>query len=658
MRYARSMLEWMEESVVRDFEAASGATTSQGNNRKKAQQSASTNDGPNGKMDSKHGSAPFDFKVLKLLERKSQVNRVLSASGPRVILASDSSLEWGFSAEALRRLAADNRNLVILPYRIALNDSRRKSLGRSLWELLSSRANAEPEAPHIIDGGGVDITVETSNVSPLEGSEISLYQQYLARQRQLQDTLQTDGGSALEASADIVDDRSSSTSSSSEGSEPDRQGKALNVSTTLSHSRHKLGLSDAELGINILIRRKGIHDYDVRGKKGRDKVFPFVAKRKRADEFGEVIRPEEYLRAEEREEMDGEANQDGNKSKENVVGQKRRWEEVATRAGASGRRSSNGLNKRRKSNDHGEAVAKSGTGAGDSMDWQNENGSSESEEETAEPAYEGPRKALLSEETLRIDLRIASVDFSGLHDKRTLQMLIPLIRPRKLILIGGEPSETMSLATDCQKLLTSRSDATESVTEIFTPTVGMTIDASVDTNAWAVKLSQMLFRRLQWQQVRGLGVVALTGRLEAASEEQEVAEGAKKKLKMIRGEETDGSQDSKGIVDGRESTAPPVLDVVPANMAGATRSVAQPLHVGDLRLADLRKILQASGYGAEFMGEGTLVIDGVVAVRKSGTGRIEVEAGGISPLGPQRHEGIFNAVKRKIYEGLALVAGS
>ena len=94
-------------------------------------------------------------------------------------------------------------------------------------------------------------------------------------------------------------------------------------------------------------------------------------------------------------------------------------------------------------------------------------------------------------------------------------------------------------------------------------------------------------------------------------------------------------------------------------MAAATRSVAQPLHVGDLRLADLRKILQSAGHTAEFRGEGTLLVDGLVAVRKGGTGRIEVEGGGMTfpDIRLRMSEGSFFAVRRRIYEGLAVIAG-
>jgi cleavage and polyadenylation specificity factor subunit 2 len=63
----------------------------------------------------------------------------------------------------------------------------------------------------------------------------------------------------------------------------------------------------------------------------------------------------------------------------------------------------------------------------------------------------------------------------------------------------------------------------------------------------------------------------------------------------------------------------------------------------------------------EFRGEGTLLIDSTVVVRKSASGRIEVEAGagGLSlpPYRTKEGQGSFFAVRRMIYEGLAVVAG-
>jgi cleavage and polyadenylation specificity factor subunit 2 len=179
------------------------------------------------------------------------------------------------------------------------------------------------------------------------------------------------------------------------------------------------------------------------------------------------------------------------------------------------------------------------------------------------------------------------------------------------------------------------------------------INASVDTNAWTVKLSRNMVRNLHWQNVRGMGVVAITGRLAAAT------------LDTPSTKPDDGSAKKKPRLDAPavpvsqlDSDNTPVLDVVPANMATAVRSVAQPFHVGDLRLADLRKLMKSSGMEAEFRGEGVLVINGTVAVRKTATGQIEVDGGAYGNTDARNNDAAtFFRVKRQIYDGLAVVAG-
>lgn len=287
----------------------------------------------------------------------------------------------------------------------------------------------------------------------------------------------------------------------------------------------------------------------------------------------------------------------------------------------------------------------------------------EPEEEIA-----GPSKAVFSTESVALNLRLAFVDFAGLHDKRSLQMLIPLIQPRKLILVSGLKDETLALAIDCRKLLGAQiAGGGDKQVDVYTPEIGSTIEASVDTNAWTVKLTHSLVKQLRWQKVKGLGIVTLTGRLAAvapstvevvAGREENINKKQKMEEEEVAGEIKEDESKAIQTVPEPKKTAEPILDVVPTSMASATRSVAQPLHVGDLRLADLRKIMLSSGYTAEFRGEGTLLIDGCVAVRKLGTGRIEVESVGAAQNGaaPQ-HRNTFFAVKTKIYEGLAVVAG-
>lgn len=666
MRYARSMLEWMDENVVREFEAES---TNASNRQHK-------------RTDLKHGFGhdvdagskaigPFDFRHLKLLERKKQVEKVMSIKTAKVILASDSSLEWGFSRDVLHRIAADSSNLIILTrdYAIKKNsDGPKRGLGLTLWNWYQEKRDgvimetgSDGQNLEQVYTGGRELEFRDAERISLEGKELLIYQEFLATQRRLQNTSQSSNGMNVETAADALDETSSTSSSSSEASDPEKQGKALNTSTTVGHlNRNRAGLNKETLGINILLRQPGIYDYDVRGKKGREQMFPYVSKRRRCDDFGDLIRPEDYLRAEERDEVDGQDLRDDGPEKQIKLGQKRKWEDAGLQH-ETGRKTLDGGNKRRPAGGIlGSNMPANGIN-GDNNGHENDQEELPEDDDTEpeEPAT-GPSKVLFKSTYVQTNFKIAFVDFAGLHDQRSLSMLLPLIRPRKLILVGGSASETAYLAKDFAQKLQPGIDSDKVLHDVYTPSDGETVDASVDTNAWTVKLSEALVRRFRWQNVRGLGVVTLMGHLSAtAVDEPGQAEiASKKRQKLLKRNADAAGLDEYSLKSTNAMELTPMLDVLPASLAAATRSVAQPLHVGDLKLADLRKILQSVGHTAEFRGEGTLLIDGLIAVRKSATGKVEVEGGGLElpDFRTRDLEGSFYAVKRRLYEGLAVIA--
>ncbi|KAM5345700.1 hypothetical protein ACJ41O_011561 [Fusarium nematophilum] len=646
MRYARSMLEWMDDSIVQEFEAFA-----EGQRR------------VNGAGEKKEGG-PFDFKYLRLLERKAQIARLLSRSTEnvetegRVILASDSSIEWGFSKDLIKGLARDSRNLVILTDKPGLSRDDRPSIARTLWDWWKERKDGvaveqstSGDSIELVYAGGRELEIREAQRQALEGDELAVYQQWLATQRQLQATQQSGGAAGLEASADVVDDASSESSSDSEDEDGEQQGKALNVSTTIGQAgRKNVVLKDEDLGINVLIKKKGVYDFDSRGKKGRERTFPVAIRRKRHDDFGELIRPEDYLRAEEKEEEGQDnANMD---TADDKLGKKRKWDDVAKNGFGSSKRPQAA---RAGSVDEAQAGHADGDGfVPDELD-------NVEDVEAEEPT--GPCKLTYQTETVTANLRIAFVDFSGLHDKRSLNMLIPLIQPRKLILVGGGREETLALAEDCRRALggdtadggdPSRGDR---AVDVYTPEVGAIVDASVDTNAWVVKLADPLVKKIKWQNVRGLGIVTITGQLVATKLTDDAAQADQDAANKRQKTEESASLSTAvtTITGGAAAGALPTLDVLPANLVSAVRSAAQPLHVGDLRLADLRRAMQAAGHVAEFRGEGTLVVDGTVAVRKTAAGRVEVESVGM-PAASRRST--FYEVRRVIYDNLAVVAGA
>ncbi|KAF3360761.1 hypothetical protein VdG1_01074 [Verticillium dahliae VDG1] len=647
LRYARSMLEWMDDNIVREFEATADG-----------QRKANGNDGKHAK-----DAAPFDFRFMRLVEREAQIRKLLSQTSDnvqsegRVIVASDNSLEWGFSQQLLRELAKDSRNLLILTDKPSLAQSGQPSIARTLWDWWQERKDGvsidqsdSNDSIELVYGGGRALSVTDAKRQGLEGDELSTYQQWLATQRQLQATLNAGVAGSLEAPADVGDDGSSESSSDSGESDNEQQGKALNISTTMGQAtRKKVVLSDEDLGINVLTKKLGASDYDVRAKRGRERCFPLTIRRKRDDQFGEAIRPEDYLRAEEKEEDAQDAQDSRRDDVEGRLGSKRKWEE------------GNGTDSNKRSNARRE-------GSVDDVDMPTAaDGHLADELDDVEDVVEeeilGPSKLITTSETVTVNLRIGFVDFSGLHDKRSLNNLIPLIQPRKLILVGGSQEETTTLAADCKKLLAARIGASdESAVDVFTPEVGTTVDASVDTNAWVVKLGDSLIKKLKWQNLRGLGIVTITGQLLGESHAISESTGSNKRLKTASNDDGatfKGEEGRDEDFDNKEIEVVPVLDTLPLSMVSAVRSVAQPLHVGDLRLTDLRRAMQSAGYTAEFRGEGTLVINGAVAVRKTNMGRIEVESVGVAdPSAIMQHRSTFYEVKRMIYDGLAVVAGA
>ncbi|SMY25660.1 unnamed protein product [Zymoseptoria tritici ST99CH_1A5] len=649
VRQLQGMLEWLDESIIRDAEVAMGQQ----------------------QVENQKVPTLLDWRFVKQIERKSQFDRALKRSSPCILLASDASLEWGFSRSALESLASDSRNLVVLTETVSHGKSASPSLAAQLAKCWQERSSGKSGA-RVVGAEGHEVSLRNYAVETLDGDENMLYQQYIARQRQLHSSLQGDNTANDAVTTEIADDQASESSESEdEDEDTEHQGRALNLSAQMTQTnKRKVGLSDAELGINVLLRSKNIHDFDVRNKRGREKMFPFVAHRAKADEYGDIIRPEDYLRAEERDDVDGVDMRETVKQEAPAVGQKRKWDDAATLngPGGKGRRSlKQEPNKRTKAEEPKEprqpddidALIAKATGEGEGAANGDEESDGESDYEPEDAAADGPQKIVFTTQTVALHLRIAHVDFSGLHEKRDLQMLIPLIRPRKLILISGSISETQTLAEDCRQLLAGDGNSTD----VFAPIIGEMVDASVNTNAWTLKLSRQLVKKLTWQNVKGLGVVALTGRLEAEEvETDEVADqGDKKKLKLIKGEK---EEDTKMTgLEARPSM--PVLDLVNMMAAGGVGVVhhraTQPVHVGDLRLADLRNLMRESGHTAEFRGEGTLLIDNTVVVRKSTTGKIEVEAGagGMGrPMARTRdNEGSFYAVRKLIYEGLAVVAG-
>ncbi|KAK3074937.1 hypothetical protein LTR53_002248 [Teratosphaeriaceae sp. CCFEE 6253] len=710
VRYLQSMLEWVEDSVRAEAEAAMTRGKGQGG-----------------------AESPMEWKHVRLLERERAVARAVGGGKACVLLASDAGMEWGFARLAFRALAQDPRNLVILTERSS--DEQRNGLGGQLWDAYANASgpvNGAGGAKIVnADAEGLTLTLNSTSTAALDPEEIALYETYAARQRQLHSSLQGDNTNADPTTADAAldaepDEESDSSEEEDEDADLEHQGRALNVSAQLTSTNKRLNpnsgaagvgivtaaMGDVELGVNVLLRSSRgaggqlegagavVHDWDVRGKRAREKVFPFVGKRMRGDEFGEAVRAEDFLRAEERE---GAADSDMPREMgrgDAGVGMKRKWGDAGAEKGGKGggRRDGQGANKRsrleggraaRRGPDDIDAAIARATGATNgngpaglantttadpnaalSSDDEDNDDSDESDYDPAASLPAGPRK-LVSHPgpPLSVRLRISYVNFAARPTLRALQMLIPLFRARKVILIGGSADETRLLGEECARLVLAGK------TEILAPRVGEGVDASVDARAWSVRLGRALVRELRagWRGVGGTEVVGVRGVLSRAAgapdaEAEETAAGKRKKLKLLASSADAGDLAAAKPKPGADAVAAlPVLDLpgtspdalVPAPTT-RTGQGHPSVHVGETRLADLRTQLRAATHDAVFSGEGTLLVDGSVVVRKLVGGRVEVEGvlgGGAGMVMGRQGGGVFEAVRGAVYAGLGVVGG-
>ncbi|EWC46685.1 hypothetical protein DRE_04172 [Drechslerella stenobrocha 248] len=707
-RYVRALLEWMDESMVKEFESV-GQT-----GRRKPKSST----GGAAEEDGLYG--PFDFKHLKLIEHKRHLMRLLQGKGGgKVVITSDKSLEWGFSTDVIKEIADDERNLIILTEKGGEGVSTAGAYLYSVWKKAAEAQKAKNDSyvGNAVEAGNTTgQVVKLDNVLldmnlgirvPLSQEELNAHNENL-KQQQLQTGANEAEAQLLETAAEAEADDQVSSSSDEEDDEDDStlQGKAL-ISTALQGGRKLASGGIIDEGVNVLLKNRGVHDYDVRNAKGRNRMFPFVLQRRKFDEYGEIVKPEDFVRAEEAE-LVTTATRTGEKIEflggrgsgvviggaatlttalnvrdeggvESGIGRKRKWDKVAT--SPQGRRNSHiskkprhhkgrhGGTRANRNNKEQEISPPTATSDGD------DSGSDSEGSDGYEPEDVGAStvcKLVINTTTVMMNNSVTFVDYEALHDGRSLRMLLPLLKPKKIILVAGSEEETEALGNDMRivmgkhhtKDLRKRGEEfEEKELEVFTPGIGEVINVSVEADAWSVKLSDALVKMLRWQHVRGLGVVHVVGRVVEADD---VGLGI-----TAQREDGTGGDDIKmeGVVgDGSAGTGPPegkrtfVLDILPSTVPTMARS-AKPIHVGDVRLAELRKVLLDAGHTAELTGEGRLLCDGVVSVVKEGVGRVSIEdvGGGGGLLGGllgRKEKGRFWEVRRWVYEGLAKIAGA
>ena len=300
---------------------------------------------------------------------------------------------------------------------------------------------------------------------------------------------------------------------------------------------------------------------------------------------------------------------------------------------------------------------------------------------------------------LKVRCGLAFVDLSGLVDLRSLGIIVQAIKPYNLILLPDErvsdqpgleqvekffeqqqneqlmennkkqilnSSRYLSLSAIRDGLATSTSPLSSGKLNVLVARDDETVKIGVDSENgviglrnFEVNLDDAVVSTLKWQSVGdNYKVAKVYGELELINEYSD--EPLRKKPKQLQDYINSNTQFSLKPLESDEALARQRKDSVLATTATTDPKLltmisnAPRLAIGNIRLPDLKKKLASLNLNVEFKGEGTLVVDDVLAIRKVAYGTLESDDSGDIAIdgnaGP-----LYYKVKECIKEMLAYV---
>ncbi|RZC33435.1 cleavage and polyadenylation specificity factor subunit 2 [Asbolus verrucosus] len=273
---------------------------------------------------------PFQFKHLQLCHSLHELQKV---SSPKVVLASSPDMESGFSRELFLQWCSNPNNSIII----------------------TTRTSPGTLARDLVDGGGnrqIDLIVKRR--VKLEGSELEEYQKNQREKRE-------------------------------------------------DHTNRDNDESDSDDDIEMSVISKGRHDIVIKqeGKtsggffkvtKKQYPIYPFHEEKIKCDEYGEIIKPEDYKLA--------EIIPEAEDNKENVIIKK--------------------------------------------------------EEDVIPEVTEAPSKCIVLSRTVQVNCQVQYIDFEGRSDGESLMKILSQLRPRRVIIVRGSPESTAAIQNHCQENIDAR----------------------------------------------------------------------------------------------------------------------------------------------------------------------------------------------------------
>ncbi|KAG0235113.1 cleavage and polyadenylation specificity factor subunit 2, partial [Mortierella sp. GBA43] len=402
---------------------------------------------------------PFQFKYLRLCQRLSDLEKY---DGPKVILASNLSMETGLAREVfLRGHWSQNPNNTLILTERALPGELARYLYDEWKESIGTLANKEVGNEVQLDNV-VELRVD-KKVS-LEGQELADFlaaqEARLERERADAALLERNRRTLLQEEDDSDED---------EGSMDGDANNLIELDMLLSKTgSHDVYMKDATKSGGFF---KQTQSY---------RMFPYVERKKKIDDYGESIVAEHFLNA------SSGAAQDG---REPGAGPGNR---------GNGTLDANGDTRMTGDDDDGDVQM----GGPDKPE-----GADGKDQDMVHPEDNLPSKYVSSVEEVVIKCKVRYVDMEGRADESAMKTILQAIGPRKLILVHGTEEQTESL---CQTYL-ELSDMTR---EIYTPSIGEILNVSEVTNMYKINLTDQLLSSLTFSTLGEIDLAYLVGQVQ------------------------------------------------------------------------------------------------------------------------------------------------
>ncbi|OLY77623.1 Cleavage and polyadenylation specificity factor subunit 2 [Smittium mucronatum] len=647
-RFARSMLEWMNDSLGNEFDG----------NRKN----------------------PFELKHIKILNSinklESSISKARKSSGEKsfIVLVNGEDFDIGNSKKLFNKWASEKNNKIILTqrgypetltrilYDLWLEKTKQIELGNSESHLLdANQNNSYDDISGSLNQMNVPLDVSVflnqeiyvpdyEKVS-LEGEELALYKEKMRKDQEEEEariTLLLEGDIS-DDEFDLIDpngrDEDNIESDMKPFSEFGLPGKAKRSSILgnpgelqrkFSNNTSESKIPETSLLNTEMFKLLTGSTFDIYFNSGsqiratnsnRAHLFPFFDKRKRVSDYGEVLDIEHL-----KQPIASQSNIKDNASSLQVIPENEGLlfnpQDADLDIRSNFKRAKNDPNNRINFDYSDDSSSDS---ENDDFDFDLKNNSAISNNDlkkadnilTAKAGDSG-YKYVKTLKKFNINCEITFFDFEGRSDGRSMHNIVAQIEPRRIVVVDGDEVSTEYF---CQLCATND----RMTSSIFAPEIGEVLNVSTRAKAYSVKLSDSLLNSLKFAlpkpHLKNISKLLLPSNDGLASQKfslfskaaistgdvlanQNVISDNDDPSKNYSGEELRISR-VRGIWRIYEDSNVPVLDLPNLEERQIYNDVK---YAGDLKLSLLKRGLLANGINASFQGDGILDDDGLVRI--------------------------------------------